>query len=139
MSGIDCAFLASIFKAELKTSAKGTQYLRLNCRIGDADSATWVQTLVFDHDAVNMADKFVRDARVYIEGKLSLSEWIGNDGEKRTGLNVMSYHCRLAQIGNNRLKKPRADSNKSFHIDGSQSAESEPAADKPFFDDSIPF
>jgi single-stranded DNA-binding protein len=47
-----------------------------------------------------------QSARVYIEGSLRLDEWVGQDGNKRYGLSVMSWHCRLSKIG--RSKPPCA-------------------------------
>jgi single-stranded DNA-binding protein len=91
--------------AEAKTSESGKNYLRLNLRVGDGQGAQWVNATTFDPDAFATADKMVKGARVYIEGKLSLDEWTGHDGTKRHGLSLMSGHCRLSQIGRN--KPPR--------------------------------
>jgi single-stranded DNA-binding protein len=87
---------------ERKTSGSGKYYLRLNLRIGDGNAVQWVNAMTFDPDAITVADKMRKGARVYIEGKLSLDEWTGQDGAKRHGLSLMSGHCRLAQIGRNR-------------------------------------
>ena len=35
-----------------------------------------------------MADRLVQGARVYVEGKLSQTEWTGSDGVKRHGLSA---------------------------------------------------
>jgi len=95
---------------ERKTSASGKRYLRLSVRVGDGDGAQWVSVLAFDPEAIEAADKLVAGSRVYIEGKLELSEWTGSNGAKRQGLSVMSWHCRLPHIGRNRLrKKPSQD------------------------------
>ena len=94
---------------ERKTSKSGKPYLRLSVRVGNEDAAQWVSVLAFDPDAIERADRFVKGARLYIEGRLSTNEWTGQDGEKRLGLSVMSWHCRLAQIGRN---KPRRDNEK---------------------------
>src|ERR1700738_1513574 len=103
MSGIEAAFLGTLGKnAESKVSASGKAYLRLNVRVGDGDSAQWVSVMAFDQDAIDAADKMTTGARVYVEGRLSINEWTGKDGAKRTGLSVMSWHCRLSQIGRNK-------------------------------------
>ena len=52
--------------------------------------------LAFDLDAVEIVDRFAKGAGVYVEGRLSTNEWTGQDGEKRLGLSVISWHCRLA-------------------------------------------
>jgi len=103
---IECAFFGSLGKnAEPKTSASGKRYLRLSVRVGDGDAAQWLSVLAFDPEAIEVADKLVQGARVYVEGKLELSEWTGSNGVKRQGLNVLSWHCRLPHIGRNRPRK----------------------------------
>jgi single-stranded DNA-binding protein len=103
---IECAFFGSLGKdAERKTSATGKKYLRLSVRVGDSNAAQWVSVLAFDPEAIEVADRFVAGARVYVEGKLELSEWTGSNGVKRQGLNVLSWHCRLPHIGRNKPKK----------------------------------
>jgi single-strand DNA-binding protein len=110
MSTIEAAMFGALGKdAELKTSGSGKQYLRLNLRVGDGDAVQWVNAMTFDADAIAVADKMRKGARVYIEGKLSLDEWTGQDGAKRHRLSLMSGHCRLSQIGRNR--PPRAARN----------------------------
>jgi single-stranded DNA-binding protein len=105
--GIEAAMFGVLGKdAEAKTSGSGKNYLRLNLRVGDGPGAQWVNAMTFDPDAIAVVDKMVKGARVYIEGRLSLDEWTGQDGAKRRGLSLMSGHCRLAQIGRNR--PPRA-------------------------------
>lgn len=106
MSGLEVAFFGALGRdAESKVSKAGKAYLRLNVRVGDGDGAQWVSVMVFDQSAINAADKLLKGARVYVEGSLSVTEW-EQDGAKRHGLSVMSWHCRLSQIGRN--KPPRA-------------------------------
>jgi single-strand DNA-binding protein len=95
--------------AELKTSKSGRSYLRLNVACGEGEATQWITAMVFDERAIAVADKLVKGARVYLEGKLSLNEWTAQDGTTRTGLSVMSWHCRLSQIGRAKakLEKPK--------------------------------
>ena len=103
MSGIEAAFFGALGRdAELKTSHAGKPYLRLNVRVGDGDAVQWVNVTCFDEKAIAVADKMLKGASTYVEGRLSLDEWTGKDGTKRHGLSVMSWHCRLAQIGRNK-------------------------------------
>ena len=137
--------------AETKTSAAGKAYLRLNIRTGDANAAQWINAMCFDADAIAQAERLCKGARVYIEGTIKLDEWTAKDGAKRYGLSLMSWHCRLSQIGRNRPR--RADSGRderpkaaaSGHARAAASdyapigAEARPPKGHPAFDDDIPF
>ena len=73
--------------------------------------------------------KLVKGARVYLEGRLQLSEWTDRDGKPRHGLSIMSWHCRLSRIGRN--KPDRNKKEREFgSVSGNDSAE---------LDDEIPF
>jgi single-stranded DNA-binding protein len=119
-------------RCEPKTSANGKPYLRLSVRVGDGDAVQWVTVLAFDDEAIAQADKFEQGSKVYIEGRISINEWTGRDGEKKTGLNVMSFHTRLPQIGRNRAKKERP----AKHDADAQHRAAQVA--EPFLDDDIP-
>jgi single-stranded DNA-binding protein len=109
MSGIEVAFFGVLGRdgCEVKTSKSGKRYLRLNVRVGEAD-AQWITATVFDEKAVEVAEKLVKGAKVYIEGGgLKIDEWTGQDGAHRHGLSCMSWHCRLSEIGRNRPKRER--------------------------------
>jgi single-strand DNA-binding protein len=118
MLGKDC---------ERKTSKNGKPYLRLNVAVSEGETTQWVSAMVFDERALAVADKLVKGARVYLEGRLSLNEWTASDGTTRTSLSVMSWHCRLAQIGRAKTKseKPKPAT--------------QPAPAAAAFDDEIPF
>jgi single-stranded DNA-binding protein len=106
MSGIECAFFGALGRdAEPKTSKAGKPYLRLSVRVGDGDDVQWITVLCFDADAIASADRYLRGARVYCEGRLSLNEWTNADGVVKTGLSALSWHCRLSQIGRNKVKR----------------------------------
>lgn len=137
--------------ADPKTSGSGKNYLRLNLRVGDGAGAQWVNAMTFDPDAIAVADKMVKGARVYIEGTIKLDEWTGQDGAKRHGLSLMSWHCRLSQIGRNRPSRaasaredrPKAAANGHAMAAASDyapiGAEARPPKGHPAFDDDIPF
>jgi single-strand DNA-binding protein len=128
---IEAAFFGSLGRdAETKTSKAGKTYLRLNVRVGDGDTPQWISVMAFDPEAIAAADRMLKGAKVYVEGKLSLDEWTGQDGQKRTGLSVMSWHCRLSAIGRN---KPKRQS------DREATAPNAPRSGPAFYDDNIPF
>src|SRR5262249_23068090 len=125
MSGIETAFFGALAAdAERKTSKAGKSYLRLRVRVGDGDGAQWLSVLCFDSDALAVADKLTKGARTYIEGRLELTEWTGQDGATKQGLSVLSFHTRLSQIGRQKAKRDRKD--------GSQES-------TPMWDDEVPF
>lgn len=108
---IEAAFFGTLGRdATEKISGTGKSYLRLSIRVGDGETAAWVSVTAFDKNALASAAKFIKGARVYCEGTLRLNEWTGADGEQRRGLSVMSWHCRLAQIGRNRERKRKETS-----------------------------
>ena len=143
MSAIEAAFFGALGKdAENKISGSGKKYLRLNVRVGDGDNVAWVSVMAFDERAIEVADKMLKGARVYVEGRLSMSEWTGSDGAKRSGLSVMSWHCRLAQIGRAKSKPERPKPEKPAPASSGRevAARSHDApAGRPPFDDDIPF
>jgi single-stranded DNA-binding protein len=153
--GIEAAFFGILTRdAESKVSGAGKPYLRIiGLRIGEGDKAQWASVTAFDKDAIATADKFVKGAAVYIEGRLTLDKWKTTGGEDRSGLSVMSWHCRLSQIGRNKQKRTRhtgspsvaagvADFGAGQSGDASASPErigadqAKPRAD---FDDDLPF
>jgi single-stranded DNA-binding protein len=104
---IDCATYGTIVRdAEVKTSKNNKQYARVSIRSGDGDNAQFVSIMYFGADAADLAPKLVKGAAIYCEGSLRLDEWTGQDGAKRSGLSVMSFHCRIAEIGRH---KPARD------------------------------
>jgi single-stranded DNA-binding protein len=103
---IECALFGVLGRdAESKVSKSGTPYLRLNIRSGDGDAAQWISAMTFDPEALALAAKFIKGARVYLEGTLKLNAWTGADGVQRHGLSAMSWHTRLAAIGKNKPAK----------------------------------
>jgi single-stranded DNA-binding protein len=134
MSGIEAAFFGALGRdAEPKVSSGGKPYLRANVRVGDGEAAQWVSVLAFDEKAIASADNFVKGARVYVEGRLTLDKW-SKDGAERVGFSCMSWHCRLAQIGRNKPKRQRDRSS------GEQTNnQATPAQARGDLDDEIPF
>jgi single-stranded DNA-binding protein len=136
MSGIESAFFGALGRdGESKTSKAGKSYLRLNVCTGDGETAQWVSVLAFDPRAIEQADKFIKGARVYVEGKLSSDEWTAQDGTKRHGLSVMSWHCRLSEIGRNKSKRAAATGAKEQPAPKAAAGR----AGNDFYDDKIPF
>jgi hypothetical protein len=68
--------------------------------------------MAFDEKATGQADKFLKGARAYVEGTLKLEQWAGQDGAARHGLGCLSWHCRLAEIGRNKPRRPHRTADK---------------------------
>jgi single-stranded DNA-binding protein len=114
---IECAFFAAVSRdAEYKVSKAGKPYLKLACRIGDADATTWVNAMAFVDNAQELAPKLVKGAAVYIEGTIRLDEWTAQDGTKRAGLSVFARRCEVPKIGRNKPKREpdRSSGNTSY-------------------------
>jgi single-stranded DNA-binding protein len=137
MSGIEAAFFGTLGRdAERKVSASGKPYLPLNVRVGDQDGAQWVNAMAFDQNAIDMADRFIKGAKVYIEGRLSVTEWTGQDGKQRHGLSCMAWHCRLSQIGRQKSKPAR---HKPAPVKKDEAAQGARGQSNAFFSDEVPF
>lgn len=129
---IECAFFGTLGRdAESKTSKAGNPYLRINVRCGDGEAATWVNTMVFDEEAVAAVDRLIKGSSVYIEGTLKLDTWTGQDGTERHGLNCMARYCRMPAIGQHRPRKPAPAPAVPQRAAGDQA--------RPEFDDQIPW
>ena len=61
--------------AERKISKTGREYLRFSMRVGDGDGAQWISVLAFDPEAVELADRFLKGARAYVEAPQNI--WRG--------------------------------------------------------------
>jgi integrase/single-stranded DNA-binding protein len=136
---IECAFTGTLGRdAEVKTSGKGRQYVKLNLRVAEADDAQWVSVISFDPDAVPLAGTFVKGAKVYVEGRISMSEWTRQDGAKRTGLSAIANFSRLVQIGRHRARDESNGHRQAAARGRDDTRRSEPVYGGPVYDDEIP-
>ena len=144
---IECAFPGSLVRdVEAKTSKNGKQYLKANIRVEKGEAALFINTMVFDAEAIAAVSQLKKSARVYIEGTIKLDTWTSNDGTAKTGLSCMAFHCRLSQIGRNKPKRdyPKQEKKPAPAASGRERAERSdyaPAGGRtdPDLDDSIPF
>jgi single-strand DNA-binding protein len=64
--------------------------LALNRRTPSGDETTWVKVVTWDKLA-EIADQYVKKgARVYVEGRLQVRKYPGNDGVERTSVEVVA-------------------------------------------------
>jgi single-stranded DNA-binding protein len=71
--------------AEIRASAKGRQYFKLNLRVAEAYDAQWVSVISFDPNAVPLAGTFVKGAKVSVEGRISMNESQDQSGVRAGG------------------------------------------------------
>ena len=105
--GIECAVLATLTR-DFPTLAPANRAEALHApkpRCGRGRGQTYLSAIVFGDSATEVAT-LVKGERVYLEGRVEISEWVGRDGEKKTGLKITSFFARPPHIG--RRKPPRA-------------------------------
>jgi single-stranded DNA-binding protein len=141
---IEAAFIGVLGRdGEVKNSSRGKSYLKLNLRVAEGDDAQWVSTLSFDPDAIAQAGCFSKGVKIYVDGRISLSEWQDQAGAKRTGLSRLANLTRLVAIGRNRARDTRDDGQERPRMAASRQRDdarrSAPVRDDQVPDDDIPF
>ena len=89
MNGIVACLFGRIGQdAELRYTAQGTAFASVSVAVEDAKR---------DQDS---PARLVKGTRLYAEGRVKLSQWTGNDGQERSGLNLSAWTCQpIGQIG----------------------------------------
>jgi single-stranded DNA-binding protein len=133
MTGIECALCGALTKdADHRTSKNGKPFTLLNLIVGDGDTRQFVSAIVFGDAAGNVA-MLEKGRRVYLEGKIEISEWTDRDGNKKHGLKVASFHAvEVSKIGRRRDRKTNDNPART-------NATSRAPAANNFHDDPLPF
>jgi single-stranded DNA-binding protein len=107
MMGIECALFGTLTKeADARTGKSGKPFVLLNLLVGDGETRQFVSAIVFGDAAGNVAT-LEKGRRVYLEGKIEISEWTDREGNKKHGLKVASFHAvEVSKIGRRRERKP---------------------------------
>jgi single-stranded DNA-binding protein len=83
MIGIEAACVGTLTReTDHRISKNGTPFTLLNIQVGDSDSRQYVSAIVFGDVSLKVAN-LERSRYVYLEGKIELSEWTGQDGKTR--------------------------------------------------------
>jgi single-stranded DNA-binding protein len=108
MTGIEAALFGTLTRnADQRTSKNGKPFTLLNVVVGDGDGRQFVSVIVFGDAAIDVGD-LEKGRRVYVEGKIELSEWTDRDGVKRSGLKITSFNAReVSKIGRRRDAKAK--------------------------------
>jgi hypothetical protein len=80
---------------EKKVSKKGTPYFEIRVGWKRPDETRYVKTRVFDRDATPR--DFVKGTEVIVSGVLNRDEWVGQDGEKKTGWSCMAKKVSITK------------------------------------------
>jgi single-strand DNA-binding protein len=96
MDGLHVAFVGRIGQEpERRFTSSGTEILQFSVLPADSkagDSPEWVKCSIFvDKLEEYTPGKLMKGCEVYIEGRLRLGRWNGQDGAQRSGLNVNAW------------------------------------------------
>jgi len=107
VNGVHCAFEGTLGgDAELRRTSAGKMVC--NCSVavsenrpgGDGAETTWLRVSVWEEQAEALAPRLKKGTSVYVEGRVKLTTWTGQDGTERHGLNVSAWKVEpLGQIG----------------------------------------
>jgi single-stranded DNA-binding protein len=100
MTGIEAACFGTLTRdADHRTSKAGKPFTLLNVVVGEGETRQFVSATVFGDAAMKVAN--LKEGRhVYIEGRIEISEWTGQDGVKRSWLKIASFKAEeVAKIG----------------------------------------
>ncbi len=106
MNGIVACLFGRIGQdAGLRYTAQGTAFTSVSVAVEDSkrdqDSpAEWCRVTVWGDQAEELAPRLVKGTRLYAEGRVKLNQWMGNDGQERSGLSLSAWTCQpIGQIG----------------------------------------
>ena len=101
MFGIESAFTGRIGRdPELKMVKNGTMAMLMMSVLvdeappkeGQEAKPTWVNAKLFGDKAQAASESLKKGDSVYLEGRLTLDEWQGRQGEARHGLSLLPWH-----------------------------------------------
>lgn len=101
MNGLHTAFVATIVGTppELRTSAQGKRFVSFGVQCHDAKSEHsphYLRVSAFDEVASALVEAgAAKGTEVYVEGRLSPSQWTNGEGETKHGLQVAAWRCDI--------------------------------------------
>lgn len=106
---IETAFIGRVGNdPELKTSAAGKPWTRINVCVGAGDDVQWIKIVCFGETAERLAGQIAKGDKIYCEGTLRLETWKGHNGNERHGLSVTAWRAeKLGAIGRNKPPKSK--------------------------------
>ena len=78
------------------------------------EETDWFRVSIFGNQAERMAENLRKGGRVFVDGRFRTREWEGQDGQKRTALeitadNVVNLERRVREDGEGTFSAPSAD------------------------------
>jgi single stranded DNA-binding protein len=119
MDGLVCAFIGRVGQdAELKWTQNGTSLVNVSVLVQDSKASEgerqWIRVGHFGDDAEDLSQQLVKGTEVYVEGRLKMNTWTGQDGAPRSGLNVTAWKLEpVGQIGRRAPRPMRAGTSSS--------------------------
>lgn len=106
MDGLHVAFTGRIgTEPERRFTPQGSETIQFSLlphdTKADPEQPEWVRVSAFvERLAEDAVPKLAKGAEVYVEGRLRLGRWTGQDGAPRAGLNVNAWTVQpMGQIG----------------------------------------
>ena len=114
MTGLHCAFQGRVgsvdavrFTQQGKAVLGFSVVVEVNRPGGDGAEATWLRCTAWEDRAQQLEGTLHKGSEVYVEGKLTLRTWQGQDGQQRSGLQCSAWTVQV--LGNIGKKAPTAE------------------------------
>lgn len=118
MNGLHCAFTGRLSRdPESKYTSTGKAMLTLSVAVDENTrqveqrseaETTWCRVVCWEELADSLADQLHKGSMVYVEGRLKLERWNGQDGVPRSGLACSAWTVQpMGQIGRQRPQQQR--------------------------------
>lgn len=136
MKGIEVAFDGKLSSdAQVRTSS-GREWMLLFVDVPQGDEYQRINVSSWSHTIQELAPALVKDAEIYVEGKLKMRSWENDEGQRCFGLSVSASLIQpKALIGNRKPKRPRAEAKAKAAVGEASAAVHQPLP----FDDDIGF
>lgn len=107
---LELATIATLWRApERKIAKTGKPYCRLSLVHGKGDANAWISAYVFGADLAEIASRFEKGQRCYVEGSFNLDRWSTSTGEQRVALSVTVSRLELVgEIGRRRKRRSQS-------------------------------
>jgi single-strand DNA-binding protein len=120
VNGIRAAFEGRVgFDPELRYTQAGKALLNVSVGVSDGKGGVeWVRATLWEALAEEMHEQLEKGVHVYVEGRLTLGQWTGQDGQQRSGLNVSAWTCEiLGAIGRREPRRVDQDAGDAPVVD----------------------